>query len=452
MKIINIVILVVSIFFSFITCCDVYSQSSRAVTAGSVEARRMESRIWGGGNASVVRGNKENLDSPEEIELKKLFGGISFVYINDLLKKKGTDVFWSRVTGLNTTTNRFQILKRNLDILSDKGIPLPVAFIVTSSPAEKSEIKGIFGTSFERATIFTLVDGKGFRSVDALKEYLSSNKKSEVELTIWENKGEKYKSRKLLLKRELGKKPTDEETEVQPEDESEENLYETQREQELNELTGKSADGKLTLTVQSNIVYIPKGGVTVFKPFAQITFADSELIAGYFNVNGKPEKLKIQSNDKNILAIFSPDEVSKKTEFNKLQDFVYCFKKAGEVSVTASAGNENAVVKLNVVELPFSIGDRASSVIEALGFPKQDKDESSSSMVVSWPDFRWVDGIGYQPDAGERITITHWKYDKYPRLVLAMKNDKISEISVEGFYYLGHLLLGNEPDVVKFFE
>jgi hypothetical protein len=103
----------------------------------------------------------------------------------------------------------------------------------------------------------------------------------------------------------------------------------------------------------------------------------------------------------------------------------YVFATTGNVQINIAVDKHTVSLPVDVRKSPVLIGASTEEIIAAIGLPSHKK-----SIFVSWPDSESIDGMFYNPTAGQSSVIgEHWRYEKYPGLVLAIRNNSLQEIS-----------------------
>jgi len=176
---------------------------------------------------------------------------------------------------------------------------------------------------------------------------------------------------------------------------------------------------RLSAVHNEDIVYIPDNGSSCYNKFVEVTFDNAPPTEGFFNIDGKATKYSIDSSNNDILEI----------EYDAtIRQFLYTFKKEGEVSIKVSAGNNIIEKKILVQKIPLCVGDPSDKAIEELGFP----DESRTIEVsVEWPKSGFVEGIYYDTDASKGIqyrTAKHLRFKSYPSLLIPVERGVVKGI------------------------
>lgn len=175
----------------------------------------------------------------------------------------------------------------------------------------------------------------------------------------------------------------------------------------------KASIGILKIEIKTPVVYLPEGQTALFSGFVQtalsVNHADSIYpTSGLFNVGGKPVSVDIEVGGCEI------------TKDPRVDDF-YRFTKTGDCQVLVSLGDECFSVPLSVRTFDFNVGDKSRDLIQTHGFPT-----SKERVFVSWPDSKAPDGIFYNPWAGQSsISASHWRFGKFPNLVVAIGSDDL---------------------------
>lgn len=195
-----------------------------------------------------------------------------------------------------------------------------------------------------------------------------------------------------------------------------------------NDYESRSPSGRLRV-ISEPTVYIPKNLASEWLAFFLITYDGQTDKGGYFNVDGNTCEITISSDDKKSVGI----EVIR-------QDITITrcyFRRPGIFNVTFSVGSESVVRKIEVVELPIkgehmnvanlidAIPSTSQEVIQQLGFPDEEL-----SIQVKFPKEITKDHIHYGPKITEKpIIAKHWRYKKYPGLVISTVNGKVYAVS-----------------------
>ncbi len=177
------------------------------------------------------------------------------------------------------------------------------------------------------------------------------------------------------------------------------------------------------------IVYIPKKGTTTLWRFVKVQYRGEQSTEGFFNVDGKPSRLKITSSNPELMRvnlIGDKDALTDLTVDSRLGE-QYTFSKPGDVTITVTVGDESKTLIVKIIELPIEVfpsGTSSAQVIEILGLPDEKR-----KVFVSWPDSENIDGIFYMPQAGDSVMAEHWRYKAYTGLVVSIINGGVNKIA-----------------------
>ena len=140
---------------------------------------------------------------------------------------------------------------------------------------------------------------------------------------------------------------------------------------------------------------------------------------GWFQVFGKPHKLQISSNNPDVLAI---DPITQKLNF--VPTTLYP-KRPGYAVVTVSLAAKSIKIPIWVVPLTVAFNESSDAVIQRLGMP----DDTLSAFAL-WPNTESVHNLVYYDNADHSDnSATHWKYDRFPGAVLAVRLGKVVNVS-----------------------
>ena len=193
-----------------------------------------------------------------------------------------------------------------------------------------------------------------------------------------------------------------------------------------------AGDGVLRVDVKSTTVWMASPAVAggASSPVTINQFLDASLkirdrveaqTAGYFNVNGEPCKLEYSGSPEELVSIENDAGA-----FAILNPRV-TFKAVGTVKIRATLAGRSDFFWIEVKQFPAFVGMPSGDLIETLGIP-----EDKRPVFASWPDNTEIDGIPYHPEAGEGlISAEHWRYDKYPNAVVAVRSGRIAAISTD---------------------
>jgi len=130
-------------------------------------------------------------------------------------------------------------------------------------------------------------------------------------------------------------------------------------------------------------------------------------------------------NNKWFLVNNTPSEVTLKTntpdKIRTHDDTSFGFLGDGEASLVIIFLNKNIGLNIKIeivpfkslLDFPFNEVTKADDLIRMWGFPDDKK-----VISVSWPKVEIIDGMLFGPKAGETMSREHWRYKKYPDLVL----------------------------------
>jgi hypothetical protein len=133
---------------------------------------------------------------------------------------------------------------------------------------------------------------------------------------------------------------------------------------------------------------------------------------GFYSINGKAEKLKL-----------TPTKDSNTTiDYHHTEDSWYVYNLgSNDIEFNFSIAGKNKKIILDVIKLPLTEGASTDELIQTLGLPTSKKEK-----YASWPCTEFVNGIRYEPIAGQGgIAIKQWFYDKYPSLIVDVTSSKI---------------------------
>lgn len=172
----------------------------------------------------------------------------------------------------------------------------------------------------------------------------------------------------------------------------------------------------LTVIVPYTTAYIPQGGEGLDFAMVIARFNGEPPTQGFFQIDGKAEKLTATSSDTSILEI-APDP-----KFT-ISPFISRLRKPGKVTVTVSAGLYQVQQEVEIVEIPVNANASSAEVIDSLGLPTTKK-----TVFVDWPNTKSIDCFIYSPRAGHAFVGEHWTYEKYPSLMLSISEGKLYEV------------------------
>jgi hypothetical protein len=193
----------------------------------------------------------------------------------------------------------------------------------------------------------------------------------------------------------------------------------------------KVGDGELRVRFQFTTLYIPASprmeARLGYSSFFFVTYQEAggtgykKPTEGYFRVNGKAEKLTVRSSNEKVVSVRSYGD-----DYGLTMDAVG----PGTANITVSLAGRSVNIPMKVVEIPIKGGGLSkdahtkNEVIKILGLP--DKREER---FMSWPDSGEVDGIYYSTHSDVYgVSIEHWKYDKYPGLVISFQYEYVEEV------------------------
>ena len=179
----------------------------------------------------------------------------------------------------------------------------------------------------------------------------------------------------------------------------------------------KCSLGEVQLAIETPTVYLLRGEPALF--FRFLTFdlkrnnQQVDVSAGFLDVDGDAVPYSFTSNSETI-------EIEAKGDVGR----AYTFKQPGKFHLIANVGEEAIAVPVEVVQLDFAKMAPAGELIKSLGFPT-----SKKKIFVGWPDLETHDGIIYNPDAGRPENLEHWRFEKLPNAVFAIKHNVIIELN-----------------------
>lgn len=228
----------------------------------------------------------------------------------------------------------------------------------------------------------------------------------------------------------------------------------------------EAADGPLTVRAAETIIYIAKNQPSILNGgFVQIRYNGERSVEGFFDVQGEAVRYLITANVPTVLQIDTPKSIADEIErlktkprenesdafrrtamqlleaklilIKQVGGLSYTFLKAGDVSIRVEVGKNHVDLPIKVVQISVSPGDESEKVVETFGLP-----DRKTNVYVRWPESESLDGLFYKPSASESsISADHWKYDKYPGLVLSIRDGTLNAIAT-------YSDSGTEADVV----
>lgn len=180
------------------------------------------------------------------------------------------------------------------------------------------------------------------------------------------------------------------------------------------------AGGELCISLKSPIIYLPEKGEDylyqflfhAYRPEDGKTQRERE---GFYAINATAEEITFRSDDPTALELGRDGELG---VFLKV-------KEQGTPNIVATLAGMTCKVPVKIERLPFNVGDDAKGIIKTFGLPDEAK-----KYYTSWPESETHDGIFYKPEAGQGgIASEHWRYNKYPHLVIAIVASKLYRIA-----------------------
>jgi hypothetical protein len=183
----------------------------------------------------------------------------------------------------------------------------------------------------------------------------------------------------------------------------------------------------LVFSIDESTVYIPttnKPDTDLLVSFVRLSFNGERTTAGLFNVGGKPVRPLVTSSDPSVVKVIQVGEVHPEMVGGALTSSeLIRFLKPGNVVLRAEVAGHETSCEVSVVQVPIELGMSANDVIESIGFPS-----SKKHIFASWPNSRTADKMRYFPRAGKSISGEHWRFEKYPGLVVSIIFGKVKEI------------------------
>lgn len=136
----------------------------------------------------------------------------------------------------------------------------------------------------------------------------------------------------------------------------------------------------------------------------------------FYDVDSKPTGKYYSVDKENIMSV--------DRRYGKL-----VFKNPGKAIVTIKLGDYSKSILFHIVEISISPNSSRDEVVKALGFPGNKK-----KGVVAWPKSEIIDGVSYSPGLThtrfvQYIGYEHWRYQKYPGLVLAWSQGELNVLT-----------------------
>ena len=209
-------------------------------------------------------------------------------------------------------------------------------------------------------------------------------------------------------------------------------------------VVAQSSNGRLAVFTMPT-VYIPKNAGNEWclgtVMFDGKNGADTE---GLFNVNGRPEALRLSSTDNDIAKVSTQNGL-----------IIVNSKKPGRATITVTVGSESVQKAIDVIELPVNVahmqnkmssngtvilgvdfhgGNTIQEIIKLLGFP-----DTQESINVSYPKEIRKDCVFYRPVFDRKqefgngnVSAIHYHYDsKYPGLVVTFVDGRVRRLSLK---------------------
>jgi hypothetical protein len=131
-------------------------------------------------------------------------------------------------------------------------------------------------------------------------------------------------------------------------------------------------------------------------------------IGSYFKAGDSLVKLAIEIRSDNVM------------EEKKGDSTYYTFIKEGVASFVITIGDVTQQIDIQVISLPIKRNVSIDTMIETIGFPDKDVNDSESSRIVQ--------GFFLAPESGRSLYKHFYFFKKYPYLVLSAVNNKIGNI------------------------
>jgi hypothetical protein len=135
---------------------------------------------------------------------------------------------------------------------------------------------------------------------------------------------------------------------------------------------------------------------------------EAPVMKKWFKVNGTPTMLT-PSN-------LTPDNTS-----GPYNDLSVGFKNFGASTLVFSFLGKSIKLNVNIVDSQIAKTDNVDKIIAAWGFP-----DSAKKVTVIYPNAEIVDGILYNPNAGSLVNVEHWRYKRYPDLVISIRQNNLA--------------------------
>ena len=188
-----------------------------------------------------------------------------------------------------------------------------------------------------------------------------------------------------------------------------------------NYIVAEIGDTEVILGYNNSLVYVPEKDIETTSSIsdgldfklgyrAENDEAFQDAIGNHIKINGETVHVPFESSDTNIAKVYDDGSCG--------------LNGKGSCKVGVQLPNQKLLAitvetKSIPVDLSLSFLDSSSAadLVRLLGLP--DKREKYSE---SWPDAVHKNGMTHVTSAGGVVRVEHWKYNKYPGLVLALRN------------------------------
>lgn len=135
----------------------------------------------------------------------------------------------------------------------------------------------------------------------------------------------------------------------------------------------------------------------------------------YCKINNRTEEIHYQSSGAKVIT------VSNHEDLDAISSGQITIHGVGNAIVTLILAGQSLELPIKVTKIPVYNLMLTDDLIKLLGLP-----DKQTSDVVEWPNYKYIDGIRYEPTASQgKLYTDHWFYNKYPRVVFAVDGTQV---------------------------
>lgn len=179
-----------------------------------------------------------------------------------------------------------------------------------------------------------------------------------------------------------------------------------------NRLVPVPGGGEMFIYVQSPVVHLASGRQKEQPAFAALFYRDPSHRLNPILNDGDA----IKAGQAEVPVSIKSDNLERMViENGGMYGMRFTFRQPGEVNLVVSFSGTEVKIPIQVVDLPFNLGQEAKDLVAKYGPP-----DSKEKMSVTYPLFKNLDGIAYSPLPGGSMDTEHWRFKQVPYAVFSI--------------------------------